>query len=297
MLDYKLLEALAAVLQWQSFERAAEQLCITQSAVSQRIRLLEERMGQPVLIRGTPLKATAEGEKLLAHVQKVQLLEHSLQQELQAFAQDEFTHMRLAVNADSLTIWLLPVFAQLFEQQRVLVDLVVEDQDFTLTKLKKGEVIGCVSAQEAQVPGCNRTLLGVMPYVMVATPVFAQRYFPNGMDRASLSQAPAILFGPNDLMQDRYLSRFHQLGPGDYPYHVVPSVDGFVGAISRGIAYGLVPEVQIRAELAAGTLVNLAPANPLPVALYWYHWRLQTPALAALGKLLVKEAGKVMEPA
>ena len=45
MLDSKPLMALDAVLQAGSFDKAAQRLCITPSAVSQRIRQLEERIG------------------------------------------------------------------------------------------------------------------------------------------------------------------------------------------------------------------------------------------------------------
>ena len=51
MFDYKLLTALEAVVKAGSFDKAAALLCITPSAVSQRIRQLEERTGQLLLIR------------------------------------------------------------------------------------------------------------------------------------------------------------------------------------------------------------------------------------------------------
>ncbi len=54
MFDYKLLSALAAVVEQAGFERAAQVLGLSQSAISQRIKLLEARVGQPVLVRATP---------------------------------------------------------------------------------------------------------------------------------------------------------------------------------------------------------------------------------------------------
>ena len=45
MLDYKLIEALAMVTAEGGFEKAAQSLLITQSAVSQRIKALEELTG------------------------------------------------------------------------------------------------------------------------------------------------------------------------------------------------------------------------------------------------------------
>ena len=50
-LDYKWIEALDAVVKQRSFERAAEQLYISQSAVSQRIKQLEKWLAQPALVR------------------------------------------------------------------------------------------------------------------------------------------------------------------------------------------------------------------------------------------------------
>ena len=50
MLDYAALSALAAVIEEGSFERAALALHVTPSAVSQRIRLLEERSGSPLVV-------------------------------------------------------------------------------------------------------------------------------------------------------------------------------------------------------------------------------------------------------
>ncbi|MGC9553259.1 LysR family transcriptional regulator, partial [Vibrio metoecus] len=48
-LDYRWIEALDSVVSKGSFERAAEQLFISQSAVSQRIKQLEKYLAQPVL--------------------------------------------------------------------------------------------------------------------------------------------------------------------------------------------------------------------------------------------------------
>lgn len=52
MLDYAALSALAAVIREGSFERAAQTLFVTPSAVSQRIRSLEERLGCALVVRG-----------------------------------------------------------------------------------------------------------------------------------------------------------------------------------------------------------------------------------------------------
>ncbi len=70
-LDYKLLQAFATTIKTQSFAQAADMLCITQSAISQRIKQLEQNIAQPVLIRGQPIRATEIGKKLLNHYHQV----------------------------------------------------------------------------------------------------------------------------------------------------------------------------------------------------------------------------------
>ena len=58
MLDYALIDAVAAVLREGSFERAARALGVTPSAVSQRVKLIEERMGTALIVRGQPCTPT-----------------------------------------------------------------------------------------------------------------------------------------------------------------------------------------------------------------------------------------------
>ena len=78
MLDYLGLAALAAVVREGSFERAARKLHVTPSAVSQRIKQLEERTGQVLVQRGTPCTGTEAGRRLCLHLEQVALLENAL---------------------------------------------------------------------------------------------------------------------------------------------------------------------------------------------------------------------------
>jgi LysR family transcriptional regulator, chromosome initiation inhibitor len=78
MLDYPALRAVAAVVQTGGFEKAARVLNVTPSAVSQRVKQLEERLGTVLIERGSPCVATEQGEWLCRHLDNVGMLEGEL---------------------------------------------------------------------------------------------------------------------------------------------------------------------------------------------------------------------------
>ena len=104
--DYRGLAALDAVIEYGSFDKAAAALSITQSAVSQRIRMLENSAGELLIVRSQPPAATEAGQRLIAHYRQVQLLEAAL---------TAFPHagpgaparpeIAIAINADSAATW------------------------------------------------------------------------------------------------------------------------------------------------------------------------------------------------
>src|SRR6202011_3835555 len=75
MLDYASLAAVATIVREGSFERAARALNVTPSAISQRVKQLEERLGCVLIVRGQPCTATETGRRLCRHVENVGMLE------------------------------------------------------------------------------------------------------------------------------------------------------------------------------------------------------------------------------
>lgn len=291
MFDYKLLAALAAVVEQGGFERAAQALGLSQSAVSQRVKLLEARVGQPVLVRAAPPAPTEIGTRLLNHVQQVRLLERDLQAQVPALDEGGLPErLRIAINADSLATWWAPAVADYCSSHRVLMDLVVEDQEVGLKRMRAGEVAGCICAAERPVAGARSLALGAMRYRALASPGFVARHFSRGVTAEALLNAPSIVYGPDDQLQHRYLAA---LGiQGAFPHHLCPSSEGFVRLTQAGLGWGLVPEHQVEGELARGELVELIPQRPIDVPLYWHHWRHGGELLASLTDHLARAGGR-----
>jgi len=291
MFDYKLLSALAAVAEQGGFERAAQVLGLSQSAISQRIKLLEARVGQPVLVRATPPTPTEVGRRLLNHVQQVRLLERDLQGQVPALDEEGLPErLRIALNADSLATWWASAVGRFCAERGLLLDLVVEDQEVGLKRMRAGEVAACLCGSERPVAGARSLLLGAMRYRALASPGFVARHFPAGFDAGQLARAPALVFGPDDLLQHRYMAA---LGiDGGFMHHLCPSSEGFMRMAEAGLGWGLVPELQVQPQLADGSLVELMPERWIDVPLYWHHWRHGGQLLTDLTDHLARQAGQ-----
>lgn len=289
MFDYKLLSALAAVVEQAGFERAAQVLGLSQSAVSQRIKLLEARLGQPVLLRSYPPQPTEVGQRLLNHVQQVRLLERDLGALVPALGAGHLPErLRIAVNADSLSTWWASAVAPFCTLHDVLLEHVIEDQDVALKRMRAGDVAACVCAVEKPLAGARSRFLGAMRYRALASPAFMAKHMRDGCSTDALRRAPAIVFGPDDLLQHRYLAAIGMDEP--FNYHLCPSSEGFVQLIKRGLGWGMVPEQQVQAELACGALVEISGGPPVDVPLYWHHWRNGGQLLAELTRQLEHSA-------
>jgi LysR family transcriptional regulator (chromosome initiation inhibitor) len=81
--DADALECLAAIVEEGGFERAAVRLCVTQSAVSQRLRSLEAQVGTVLLVRSRPIRPTTAGRLLIKHAVQLRLLRSDLEGDLQ----------------------------------------------------------------------------------------------------------------------------------------------------------------------------------------------------------------------
>lgn len=295
-LDYKLLRALDAVLQEQNFDRAAKSLHITQSAISQRIKQLEQQFAEPLLIRSQPLQATPLGQKLLAHYRQVHQLELELAGELAPAEPQGPIRISIAVNADSLATWFLPAIAPLLAQYPIELNLLVDDENRTLDKVREGQAFGAVSLHAQPLAGCCVDELGEMHYLLTASPAFVARHFPHGLTREALAKAPAVAFDQRDDMHISFMREHFGLEPGGYPCHTVHSSEAFVAMAEQGLAYCLIPELQIREQLAAATLVNLSPPHRLTECLYWHRWVLEKGLHKQLSQRLIDQGRAQLPP-
>jgi LysR family transcriptional regulator, chromosome initiation inhibitor len=285
MLDPTQLAALAAVHRRGSFDLAAGDLHVTPSAISQRIKALEEATGTLLIRRGQPCSATPAGLRLVRHHDEITLLERTLTQDLPGLAPGPAT-LRIAVNADSLATWVIPALAA---TSGFLFDLVIDDQDVSQDWLRRGEVVAAITSHPGPLQGCDTHPLGHLRYRATASPTYVRRWLPDGVTPKALSQAPTLTFSEKDRLQTRWATT-QGLARPNLPTHRIASSQAFVDACLAGLAWGMNPEPLIRPHLASGALIELLPDTPLDVALHWQFTRLAAPALAPLTRAIRKAA-------
>jgi LysR family transcriptional regulator (chromosome initiation inhibitor) len=266
--DPDALECLAAIVEETGFERAAQRLNITQSAVSQRLRALEAQVGTVLIVRSRPLKATAAGLLLLKHTKQLRLLRADLERDLRELAPSstgggrEEERISIAINADSIATWALGALGDLVRQGLPL-EIITDDQDFTHEWLRSGQVLGCVTTLKQPLRGCKLVPLGAMDYIAVASPAYAQTQAPQGLTPHNFSRIPFMAFNRKDDMQGEFVSKAFGLKRVALSQMFVPSSEGQVRAVLAGWGASVLPGLLVRELIDAGQLVDLAPGHVL----------------------------------
>lgn len=288
LFDNAQLAAIEAVLRLGSFESAAAELNVTPSAISQRIRALETRIGAPLVIRSTPARGTDQGLRLARHAQERALLDAGLEADLRRTPAP--ARLGIALNADSLETWAIPALAE----ASLIYDILVEDENLSDVPLREGVVSAAVTATARAVQGCDVVPLGRLRYVATCAPDFHDRHFAQGVDAQSLAHAPMLDFSGKDRLQRRWLHRVagKALTP---PTHHLPSSQGFVTAATCGMGWALNPMPLVREALASGALVRMLPGEDDLVALHWQLRSSLARPLAPLTRAIRRAAAQAME--
>ena len=298
------LATLVAIVELGSFEAAARQLHLTPSAVSQRIRALESAAGRVLVRRSVPCRPTGAGETLLRLARQTRLLQAEAFEALGGHPSTR-VELSVAVNADSLDTWFRDVVAEVARWDDVVLRLHVEDQAFSVGLLRGGEALAAVTSDPVVVQGCRREPLGTLRYRPAASPEFAARWRrppaedADGGDRGpgrrldgargdrpaaadyDWDRMPLVVFNEKDDLQHELLRA--RGATTIAAAHRVPNSAGFHEAVRLGLGWGMLPDVQLDGDLAAGRLVTLTDAH-LDVALYWQRWRLDSPLLDRLSE-------------
>jgi LysR family transcriptional regulator (chromosome initiation inhibitor) len=290
--DYPLLEALAAVVREGSFEAAARKLNITQPAISQRVKLLEERAGAVLIVRGRPCVPTEYGQQFCRHLEKVLLLENDLHRSLRS--QDPSKPgapavIRIAVNRDSLATWFPKVVERAGSTLKIYFDIIPDDQEHTAERLQNGEALAAVTSDPTILHGCEHVPLGAIEYLAIAAPAFVEANFSDGISLETMSKATPLVFDRKDLLPQQWLlAAFGELAP--LVGHLVPSFSAYLACCLNGAGWGMHPRFSVESHLEDGSLVELVPGVSVFAPLFWESSLPESTIMSDLSGIVVEVA-------
>lgn len=285
---------LLAAIDEGTFDAAARALHVTPSAVSQRIKALEHRIGRVLLLRTRPIRLTESGEVVVRFARQLAQLEQDAGVELGLPETGQPARLPIAVSADATDVWLMPAMARAVRQAPMNLELIREDEGHTIELLHQGLVMAAVSSEPRPVQGCLVRNLGRMRYFAMASPGFHAHWFADRPLARVLPAAPVIEFDRKDVVQDNFARAIGAQRSPATVRHYVPSTAAFRQAVINGLGWGTIPEEHADEDLAAGRLVHLARETPLDVPLYWHQWKLDSPALAVLAESVEAAAREVL---
>jgi LysR family transcriptional regulator (chromosome initiation inhibitor) len=259
------------VIEQGSSDAAATKLHVTPSAISQRIKSLEQRVGQVLVVREKPCSATAAGVPPLRLAAQTALLEAEALTEMGG-SDGAAARIAMAVNADSMSTWFTGVFGAV---EGVLFDVRIEDQDHSTRLLREGVVMGAVTTEHHPVPGCRVQPLGVMRYVPVASPGSSSGTYRTASARTRWRARRRWRGIVMTLLQDMLVRKVFRRHVAR-PQHFVPTAEVFGAAVRAGLGWGMFPDSLAGPGLRDGSFVRLSKTH-LDVPLYWQCWKLDSP--------------------
>lgn len=279
--------AFITVLEEASFEKAAYRLSVTPSAISQRIKALEDRLGQVLIVREIPCRPTPAGERLLRRVRPMQLIEaEALADFLPGSSSTAFSSsIPIAVNDDSLSTWLISALAALHQEHGYLFDILRDDEGHTLDFLKSGAALGVITSEAQALQGCQVHFLGCMRYHAIASPKTYKNYFSDGADATSFAKAPVIAYNRKDMLQSSFIRTVTSLNINP-PVHYLPNIKGFVEAAERNLGWCVVAQGMFEAARDAGRIVEIIPGKYVDIPMFWQHAAVRSDTISIITKVI-----------
>lgn len=261
MLDYRAHTFIIAY-RLRSFTRAAEELHITQPAVSQHIKQLEARVGCSLFeTRGRAVRSTPAGDLLYRRLSVMANDEARIIDELRRLDSATVAPLRLGCTrtiADYVAPRLLAKHAQRHPEQTV--HLRSANTRDLLTSLEMGELDLALVEGPYDRSSFDGSVLSTEPYVAVASPRKAQ----SAHALSDLLAHPIIVrekgSGTREILERMLAAQGLELGDFAAVIEVasIPVIKEFVRA-GRGITF--IYRVAVSEELSRGELVDLTPAD------------------------------------
>lgn len=263
MLDAKL-DTLLAVCEKNNFTRAAEELSLTQPAVSHHINALEEELGVKIFHRGKgDLKLTPEGEIVVKYAKRIKALYEKLQEKL-IVAEKRITRLRVGIThtaESSLTAEVLAKYGS--ANSGVSITIIADTINSLYDMVSSYEVDLAIVEGPVREPGLNSLLLDTdyLVCVMSNNNPLASKHM---VTLNELKKEKMILRLPNSGTRNLFVSHLESINQSIEDFDVVLEVDNIAtikDLIRKDLGVSILPSSTCLNELRKGKLTALPIEN------------------------------------
>lgn len=250
-LDVESLRTFRMVVDCGSLTRAAAQLNLTQSAVSWKMKRLEERLGSPLLLRdGRELALTELGTELLAHAEQIVNAHDDAVDSLQRSQLEGTVH--LGIN-DELEADDVAVLLARFQRRHPLVRLHVR--------------MGLSGPIAQQLRGGELDIALIQVFEPLARDAVlwteSIQWIESATHPTDLFEAlPLVTFGPHCIYRDIMMSELRAADIDHYVAFEAENSAGVRNAVAAGFGVGLLNERGITDECAIWSVPGGAASIP-----------------------------------
>jgi DNA-binding transcriptional LysR family regulator len=299
-MELRQLRTIVAVARHRSLTKAGDELFLTQPAVSQQIRRLEEELGVDVFHRTSRrVELTPEGRVVLGYAERVLAEVDGLQSELEDITGLLSGEIRIGGVYPTGPYDLFAMLAEFrAAHPGVAIHMVEDTQDDTLNALRGDDLECAFIAHDPDALGDEfvATLLW-KDELVVALPVGHALAAEDGIGFDQLAAEDLIAYRENSAIRRRLESKMAERGLEPRNAFICTEMAAVRALASRGLGIAVMPRSVAEQE---GPPIELRPFAPerltWPVALVWRAGRRQSPAGKAFLKVALDYAQRSKHP-
>lgn len=270
------LQAFVAIANHKTVHGAADQICLTQTAVTQRIRALERQLKTTLFIRTRRgMQLTSEGKSLLRYCQANQALERETLAAIQGAGIDAEIEMTISAPTSIMHARIIPACLPVMQAYpNLLIHFDVDDTDSHHHKLRAAEADLAIISDDQLMSEMQYQRLLAEEYVLVSSSTWRDRTLMDIIQNERI-----VDFEPTDQATFNYLKHYNLFELAQPSRYFVNRTDNLAMLVAQGVGYTTLAkefaEPYIQSQQLC--LLNQGQTHNITPVLAWYD-RVEPPA-------------------
>ena len=257
-INYELYRIFYVVAKSGSITKAAQELFISQPAVSQSIKQLETQIGGKLFVRTSKgMELTYEGKIIFEYIEQANVLIGVAEKKFSELKELAYGAIRIGAS-DTITKHYLLRYIKLFVEKypNININITNRTSQETVNLLKAGKVDIAFVNGPIQDEYVEQQVCGPVNDIFVASSEFARQY-TRPLSMKEISKEKLIMLEKNSNTRKVIDKEFQSEGATLQPIFELASIDLMVEMAKIGLGIACVPDVVVERELRAGTLKKI----------------------------------------